>query len=105
MAKEPTVSRKTPEEIAAMEEEIRQYHSEAAAEAAQARLDAGKPIADLAGSDALKEVRAALPDLYRLAADKADLFPSLRTALDAINNGASLLTEIAPAEPAVNVKP
>ena len=95
MAKEPTVSSKTPEQIAAMEEEVRTYRA-AEFEAAQAaKREAGKPVVDLARSDAFKAMRDGLPAVARLTVEQPELFPSLGIYVNALRNGLDGLETLA----------
>lgn len=99
MAKEPTPSRKSPEEIAAMEAEVRAWRAEEQAEAMKARREAGKPLLELAGSDGYAAVKTALPELDKLAAERGDDFPNLRVYVDAIRNGMVGIDQLAAGMP------
>ena len=106
MAKEPTVSKRSPEEIKQMEDEVRAYYAQVADEKAKAARDAAKPIKDLVESEGFKDLSAALPGLFQLSLDSV-MFPNLRSFVGAVESGVNGLIQIsdgifasAPVEPA-----
>lgn len=85
---------KTPEEIQAMEDEVRAYRADEARSRADAARDQGKALADLVDSDGFKAMVAALPSLQRLAVDAPEIFPKLGVFVTAVENGVEGLVQL-----------
>lgn len=102
MAKEPTVSSKTPEQIAAMEEEVRLYRQQEAQTRADADREAAKPLVDLVESEAFAKVKAALPALDQLA---TSTLPALRVHFDALSHGIAGMEIVAGSFVSIPVSP
>lgn len=84
---------KTPEEIAAMEEEVRAYRTQEAQAKTEETRTKAKPLVDLVQGDAWKALEEALPAVQELAND-SETYPHLRVHLDALRNGMFGLTQM-----------
>ncbi len=91
------MSTKTPEEIEAMEQEVRAYREQQQREAAAAQREAAQPLIELVESDAFKALEEAIPTLEGLQVN------NLRPHVDAIRHGLFGLrqtVDLLPAAPA-----
>lgn len=74
---------KTPEEIAAMEEEVRQFRIAEAEEAAKQKLEAAQPLLEVLDREEFMKVEASIADLDNLVGQ----FPEIRVHVDALRHG------------------
>lgn len=77
---------KTPEEIQAMEDEVRQYRAKEAEEQTKVMREKAQGLIDFVGGEPFAQLEAAVPDLETLAAD-GEAFPFLRDHVAAVRNG------------------
>jgi hypothetical protein len=99
------MAKRTPEEIDAMEKEVRDYRVAETAAARKVAMDHAKPLCDLIADGAVRKLQDAIAALDGPAQDR-DRFPTLRAAMNAATVGldglvqvcASLRTETTPTE-------